>query len=142
MTYYSFEGSTDYLAAQPALIATFKASGSITAGRGLAFDAGGTSQVYTPTAIASGSLSCAGLSIESASTGNPVSALVWGFAKNLPAVSGWTPATGDLFQLSGSAQFTSLTTGSQGSVAAACAGKVISGSGAGGNFIAFLDCMK
>ena len=43
MTHYQFEGRTDYIAVRPALILTLEASGSITAGRGVSLDAGGSS---------------------------------------------------------------------------------------------------
>lgn len=143
MTHYSFEGTTDYIAATPALIVTLEASGSITAGRAVAFDAGNTSEVYTPSAVAvADGTQCAGLSIEAAADSEVCGVLVWGFAKNVPAVAGYTPQPGDRIQISGSAKFTSIATGSFLSNPYVVAGKVLSGSGAGNNFLAFIDCMK
>lgn len=139
MSYYVFEGKNDYIAVYPALIASFKASGSITAGRGVSFDAGGTSYVYQPTTAG---VEPAGLALNTAADGGKTSVLVWGFAKNVPAASGYTPATGDRIALSGSGQFTSLDTGSFLTNPYAVAGKVVSGSGEGAAFLAFIDCMK
>lgn len=141
MSYYVFEGKNDYIAVYPALIASFKASGSITAGRGVAFDAGGTSYVYQPTTAVAG-VEPAGLALNTAADGGKTSVLVWGFAKNVPAASGYTPKTGDRIALSGSGQFTSLDTGSFLTNPYAVAGKVVSGSGEGAAFLAFIDCMK
>jgi hypothetical protein len=142
MSYYVFEGKNDYIAVYPALIASFKASGSISAGKGLAFDAGNTSYVYQPTlAVASGT-ACAGISLNAAADTKACSVLVWGFAKNLSAVAAYTPQPGDIIQLSGSGNFTSLATGSFLTSPYAAAGKVVSGSGAGAAFMAFISCMK
>jgi len=145
MTYYanSKEGATDYILARPALVLSYQASGSVVAGKAVVFDAGGSSTVYQPTAVtvASGT-QCAGLALSAAATGKIVDVLVWGFAKNLPAVAGWTPATGDRFQVSGSSQFTSITTGSFLGNPYVVAGTVVTGSGAGGVFQGFIDCLK
>jgi len=145
MTYYvnSKEGATDYILARPALTLSYQASGSVVAGKAVVFDAGGSSTVYQPTAVATGSgVQCAGLALSAAATGKIVDVLVWGVAKNLPAVAGWTPATGDRFQISGSSQFTSIATGSFTRLPFCVAGTVITGSGAGGKFIGTIDCLK
>ncbi len=142
MSYYVFEGKNDYIAVYPALIATFKSSGSVAAGKAVAFDAGNTSYVYQPTlAVASGT-ACVGIALNTAADAKAVSTLVWGFAKNLTAVAAYTPQPGDVIQMSGSGNFTSLTTGSFLTSPYAAAGKVVSGSGAGGAFMAFISCMK
>ena len=143
MTYYvnSKEGATDYILARPALVLSYQASGSIVAGKGVVFDLGGSSTVYQPSAIATGSVLCEGLALSAAATGKIVDVLVWGVAKNLPAVAGWTPATGQRFQLSGSSQFTSIATGSNDNEYLVV-GTVITGSGAGGKFIGTIDCLK
>jgi hypothetical protein len=142
MSYYVFEGKNDYIAVYPALIASFKSSGSISAGKAVAFDAGNTSYVYQPTLAVGSGTSCAGIALNSVATGVRTSVLVWGFAKNLTAVSAYTPQPGDVLQMSGSGNFTSLDTGSFLTSPYAAAGKVVSGSGAGGALMAFIDCMK
>jgi uncharacterized protein with beta-barrel porin domain len=142
MSYYVFEGKNDYIAVYPALICTFKASGSVAAGKAVAFDAGNTSMVYQPTlAVASGT-SCVGIALNTAADGKPVSTLVWGFAKNLSAVAAYTPQPGDIIQMSGSGNFTSIASGSLLTSPYAAVGKVVSGSGAGNPFMAFISCMK
>lgn len=143
MAMYTYEGTKDFIVVYPALIASFKASGSITAGKGVKFDAGGTSEVYQATSTAAGGDQCAGIALNTVADNGNCSVLVWGFAKNLTAVSAYTPAVGDRIILSGSGNFTSLTTGSFLTNPYVVAGKVVSGSGtAGGKFMAFIDCMK
>ena len=145
MTYYanSKEGATDYILDRPALVLSYQASGSVVAGKAVVFDAGGSSTVYQPTAVAvAAGTQCAGLALSAAATGKIVDVLVWGLAKNLPAVAGWTPATGDRFQVSGSSQFTSIATGSFLGNPYVVAGTVLTGSGAGKVFQGFIDCLK
>jgi len=141
MSYYVFEGKNDYIAVYPALIASFKASGSIAAGRAVSFDAGNTSEVYQAV-VAKDSGSCVGIALNTAADNKPTSVLVWGFAKNLTAESNYTPQPGDIICVSGSGLFTSIATGSYLKNPYCAVGKVVSGSVAGGAFMAFISCMK
>jgi hypothetical protein len=142
MAFAYYEGTKDYLVMTPALLVTFRASGSISAGQGVAFDAGGTSDVYVPT-TALGATPCAGIALRTVSSGDPVTVLVWGYAKNLTSIT-QVKTPGMWIALSGSAgAFAELTTGSFLGSPNACAGKVVSGSAsATGKFMAFIDCMK
>ena len=123
-SYLTYEGTSDYLAATPALVITLTASGSIAAGRGVVLDGGGSAAVYQPTAIVSGSLRPAGIALATVSSGDPVPVMVWGYAKSLPS-SGQTFAFGNVLALTGSGLW-----GCSGSAALGpgC-GKIISGSG-------------
>ncbi len=141
MSYYVFEGKNDYIAAYPAMIVTLKASGSISAGKAVAFDAGNTSYVYQPDLAVGSGTPCAGVALATTASAGRTPVCVWGFMKNLTAVSGYTPLPGDIIQISGSGNFTSLATGSFLTSPYAAAGKVVSGS-AGGAFMAFISCMK
>lgn len=138
MAYWYYEGTKDFVVTTPALIVTFKASGSITAGLGVAFDAGNTSDVYVPSAIAVDGTAVVGVALKTVSDDDPVAVLVWGFAKNLTSI-GQTKTPGMHIGLSGSGHFAqAASTGSN-----YIAGKVVSGSGtATGKFMAFIDCMK
>ncbi len=122
-----YEGTSDYLAATPALVITLQASGSISAGRGVVFDGGSNAAVYQPAALRSGALVPAGVALATVATGDAVPVLVWGYAKSLPASVG-TFLPGDVLALTGSGLW-----GCSGSKAlslggGAC-GKIISGSG-------------
>jgi hypothetical protein len=133
MAYYTYEGTKDFIVVQPALVLSFVASGSITAGRIVAFDAGGTSEVYVPSAVAGGALPCVGVALNTASDNSPVSVLVWGFAKNLVmANADETFRVGELVTISGSGYFTSGS--------AYCIGRTVSGSAS--SFMALIDCLK
>jgi len=133
MAYYTYEGTKDFIVVQPALVLSFVASGSITAGRIVAYDAGGTSEVYVPSAVAAAALPCAGVALNTVTDGNPVTVLVWGFAKNLVmANSSETVTVGELVSISGSGYFTSGS--------AYCVGRVVSGSAT--SFMALIDCLK
>lgn len=127
-----YEGTKDFVVMTPCLLVTFKASGSITAGKLVCFDAGGTSDVYQAT-VAIGGAKAVGLAVQTVSDDDPVNVMVWGFAKNLALTyASETIAPGEAITISGSGGFTS---GSARSV-----GRVVSGSAA--RFMAFIDCMK
>jgi hypothetical protein len=134
MAFQFYEGTSDYLAATPALIITFRASGSVTGGRFCAFDAGNTGDVYTP-AVASGSVAPAGFAIMTKATGTEVPVLVWGYAKNIPWL-GITGVAGSPVFISGSSATTSAGLGIY------VCGKVITGSATGGTVVALIDCMN
>jgi hypothetical protein len=134
-SFLTYEGTSDYLAATPALIITLTASGSIAAGRGVVFDTGTNAAVYQPSAIVSGSLRPAGIALATRATGDAVPVMVWGYAKSLPA-SGQTFTPGDILTITGSGLW-----GSSGSAAlgSGC-GKIISGSS--GYIYALVDFMR
>jgi len=134
MAFWYYEGTKDYLVqGLPAVVLTFKASGSITAGRFVALDAGGTSDVYQPTAAINTIANPAGVALHTASDDDPVAVLVWGVAKNLSfANSSETVTPGCMVTISGSGQ---LTSGS-----AYIVGRIMSGSAT--RLMCFIDCMK
>ncbi len=144
MAMYTYEGTKDFLVTYPALICSFVASGSITAGNAVAYDAGNTTEVYVPSAVAAATgTECAGIALNTVADAGRCSVVVWGFVKNLDAVAAYTPNPGDRIKISGSAgAFTSQSTGSFLTNPYVVAGKVVSGSVAGGKFMAFIDCMK
>ena len=142
MSLLYFEGTKDYVLATPALITSFKASGSITAGRLVAFDTGnaGGADVYLPPAgTISGSLACAGLALATVADAEPCPVFVWGYAKNIPVIGSLTLTTGDCLVISG-AGYASRS----GSVATpklqTVVGKVISGSSTWVK-AAFINCL-
>ena len=141
MAFMYYEGTKDYVAATPVLITTFKASGSITAGRIVVFDTGdNSSNVYQPPATtASGALAPVGLAIKTVSDGDDVPVIVWGFAKNIATKLAGNP--GDPIVISGSGYVapsgsTAVTTG----VLRSFIGKWVSGSST--SCMAFIDCMR
>lgn len=139
MAFYPYEGTKDFIVHTPALILSLRASGSITAGNGVAFDAGNTSDVYVPSAIAVNSVACAGIALKTVSDTDPVPVCVWGFLKNLVSIQA-AKTPGVLISLSGSGTF---GTGIEASGSRFMAGKVVSGStSASGTFMALIDCMK
>jgi hypothetical protein len=129
-----YEGTKDYIAATPALIITFRASGSVSGGQIVAFDAGNTGDVYTP-AVASGSTAVAGLALMTKANATEVPVLVWGYAKNVPYLGATCYAGNPLF-VSGSSVTTSAGTGIY------QIGTVITGSATGGTVVALLDFMN
>ena len=141
MAFMYYEGTKDYIAATPALITTFKASGSINAGRIVVFDAGdNSSNVYQPPATtASGALAPVGLAIKTVSDGDDVPVIVWGFAKNIACRVAGNP--GDPMVITGAGYVVP-----SGSIAIGTAyprnviGKWVSGSST--SCMAFIDCMK
>lgn len=138
--FLSYEGTTDYLAATPALVVTFAASGSITAGRGVCFNTSGPGYVYQPSAVPSGSLVPAGVAIATVSDGDPVPVVVFGYVKSLPALPTTVSyANGQALVISGSGYWSS--SGSSALCATGVsAGKIISGSA--GYIYAFINCMS
>jgi len=137
-SFLTYEGTMDFVAATPALIITFTASGSITPGRGVAIDPSNNGAVYQPSGVRSGSVVPAGVALTSASNGRAVSVLVWGFAKSLPTLptSDSAITIGQPLVITGSGFW-----GASGSSrAATVAGKTISGSA--GFTYALVDCMS
>ena len=137
MSFLYFEGTKDYVAATPALIVTYSASGSITAGRCLNLNT--TGDVYVPTAHRSGASKPAGVALATVANGEPCPVMVWGYAKNLQN-AGLALNVGDVLAVSGSGLWT--TSGSLNTPSSYSAGKVVSGSAASGLIVAFIDCMK
>ena len=146
MSFMYFEGTKDYLAATPALITTFEASGSITAGRLVSFNTNADQRVSLPGAsTASGSANVAGLAVATVSNGDPCPVLVWGYAKNIAATGTFT--VGNPIVSSGSGYV--ATSGSPGHATgsgqvgltgtARWCGRYISGSTT--SAIAFINCM-
>jgi hypothetical protein len=129
-----FEGTKDYVALTPALIFTFKASGSIAAGQFVAYDTGTSGCVYQP-AVASGSTVAAGLALSTKTDGTEVPVLVWGLAKNVPWL-GITSIAGNPVYISGSSGTTSTGVGIY------QIGTVVTGSATGGTVVAFIDCLS
>lgn len=134
MAFQYYEGTADYIAATPALIVTFRTSGSVAAGNFVAFDAGNTGDVYQP-AVASGSVAPAGLALQTRATGQDIAILVHGYAKNIPYLGATCYAGNNLF-ISGSSATTSAGAGIY------TIGRVVTGSATGGTVVAFIDCLK
>jgi len=138
MAFWYYEGTKDYLVqGLPAVVLTFKASGSISPGRLVWFDAGGTSDVYQATlaidTAVSGQIGPVGVALHTASDDDPVAVLVWGVVKNLSmANTSETVTVGENLSCSGSGNFTSGST--------RIIGRLLSGSAS--RFMAFIDCMK
>ena len=138
--FLNYEGTADYMAVSPALIVTFAASGSITAGRAVCFNTAGPGYVYQPSGVPSGSLIVAGVALQTVSDADPVPVMVWGYAKSLPALpTTGVFANGQALVVTGSGYWTC-----SGSVPlinnSYNAGKIISGSA--GYMYAFIDCMR
>ncbi len=141
MAFMYYEGTMDYLAATPALIITHKASGSITAGRFVAFEPGTTGCVYQPTGVASGSILPGGVALQTVSTGDPVAVGIWGLFKNLPTLNQHV-GPGQWLVVTGSGYW-----GTSGSSVTAdplvrspmWAGRCITGSSANGSVVAFIS---
>jgi len=90
-----FEGTADYQAATPALITTFEASGSITAGRMVCFVSATDQRVFQGAAGAHSAFKFpAGLAISTVANGDPCPVFVWGIAKNIAVASAQTNFTG------------------------------------------------
>lgn len=141
MSFLYYEGTKDYLAATPALIVTFRASGSITAGRGVVFETNDNStDVYQPAGCISGSLDVAGVALGTVSDNDPVPVLIWGYAKALPKLPTTTAyVPNQPLVLTGAGQW--CASGSYDDVGSnAIAGKIVSGSGT--YIVAFINCIK
>jgi hypothetical protein len=146
MTYLTLEGTKDFLVQTPALIITLVASGSIAAGNGLKWDAGGTSgEVWADTAGAAGK--CAGIALATVSDADYLPVLVWGYAKNLQSYETMVP--GDTFILSSPAQGPGFTKEAAPAVSGSGAvarttyrvGVVINPVTSGSKFLALVNCM-
>ena len=142
MAYLSLEGTKDFLAATPALIVTFVASGSIAAGNGLKWDAGNSGNVWADTAGALGK--CAGIALATVSDDDYVPVLVWGYAKNLVAYETMVPgdriilqsvAQGPGFMKDDTPDYSGSSTGFY--RCGTCVTNVTSGS----KFMALINCM-
>lgn len=135
--FLTYEGTTDYLAATPALILSFAASGSITAGRAVAFDSGNPGYVYMPSGVPSGSIVPAGVAMSTVADADPIAVIVWGYAKALPTLpTNRSLVNGQALVITGSGYW-----GTSGStLVAQVAGKVISGSA--GYTYALINCMS
>ena len=136
-----YEGTKDWVQATPAMIISLRASGSITAGYPLKWNAGNDSDVWADTTGVVGK--CAGLALATVATGAVCPVLVWGYAKNLLANETLVP--GDFIMASGSggafAKLTAVTVSGSTGISSYFAGRVVSGSGAAGFFTGFINCM-
>jgi hypothetical protein len=136
-----YEGTKDWVQATPAMIVSLRASGSITAGYPLKWDAGNTSDVWADTNGVVGK--CAGLALTTVATGAVCAVLVWGYAKNLLANETLVP--GDFIMASGStgafAKLTAGTLSGSTTIVNYYAGRVVSGSTTAGLFTGFINCM-
>ncbi len=136
--FLSYEGTTDYLAATPALVVSFAASGSITAGRAVCFNTAGPGYVYQVSGQPSGANIPAGVALATVADGDPVPVVVWGYVKSLPALPTTISfANGQPLVITGSGYWTA--SGSTRPVGGTVAGKIISGSA--GFIYAFINCM-
>ena len=142
MAFIYSEGTKDYLAATPALIVTFKASGSITAGRCVCYEVtSNDSSVYMPAAgTESGSDVPAGVALNTVANAADVAVLVWGYAKSLP--NGNTAVTANRFITHSGSGYWVMSGSINNTLLKRVAGKAISGSAAGGTILAFIDCTK
>ena len=141
MAFMYYEGTKDYVAATPALVVTFRASGSITAGRIVTFDSGDNdTDVIQPAATtASGALTPAGLACKTVSDGEDIPVLVWGFGKNIATRVAGNP--GDPIVISGAGYVVpSGSTAAASGVLRNFIGKWVSGSAT--SCMAFIDCLK
>ena len=136
-SFISYEGTSDFIAATPALIITLAASGSITAGRGVIHDASNPASIYMPSGKDSGSVSPVGVCLATVSDGDPAPILVWGYAKSLPALpTNRSFSFGQPLVITGSGYWTT-----SGSTWNSCvAGSVVTGSA--GYIFALINCMK
>ena len=123
--FLTYEGTTDFLAATPALIVSFAASGSIIAGRGVVVSTSNYGSVYMPSGVPSGSVVPAGVATATVSDGEPVGVIVFGYAKSLPTLpTNRTIGFGQPLVITGSGYWTT-----SGSTLNSCvAGKTVSGS--------------
>ena len=141
MAFMYYEGTKDFLAATPALIVTFRASGSISAGRGVCFETNDNStDVYQPGASTeSGSLAVAGVALKTVSDNDEIPVLIWGYAKALPKHANDATAMnpGTCLVITGAGYW--CASGSDFGVAEV-AGKVVSGSTT--HIVAFINCIK
>jgi hypothetical protein len=134
-SFLTFEGTSDYLAATPALIITLTASGSIAAGVPVAYETNTNAAVYQPAAIATGSINPAGVALSTVTTGQAVPVLVFGYAKSLPQLGTAALTPGYALVASGSGTWTQSAGGGSQS-----AGRIVSGSS--GYIYALISCMK
>ncbi len=139
MSFMYFEGTKDYVAATPALLNTFEASGSITAGRFLNFVSATDQRVFVPLSTYQGAGGAtavpAGLALATVATGDACPVLVWGYAKNIAVSAAQTNITG--FAIVSGAGYlwnSGSTTKNLYNVA-----KIISGSAT--SCVAFINCM-
>ena len=138
MSFLKFEGTKDFIVCTPALIVTFRASGSIQAGTFVTFDAGGTGDVYTSTGT-SGSYRPIGLALSTKTSGTEVPVLVWGYAKNIP-ITGSAVKPGDI--LVGAQSGFGSTSGSNASGSIYAVGTIVTSAANGGSCLAFIDCIN
>lgn len=137
MSFMSFEGTADYIVATPALIVSFKASGSVAAGTFVAWDAGNTGDVYNVAAsIASGSYRPAGFALATAASGTVFPVLVWGYAKNIH-VTGSAVNPGNPLVAAGTNGGTSGSAGT-----AAVVGTFTTAAASGAKALAFINCLS
>ena len=140
MSFLYFEGTKDFIAATPALITTFVASGSTVAGRLLSWTTGDMTVGHPASTAGSGSTKVAGLCLATVSSGDPCPVLVWGYAKNVAATAIFT--CGDALVCTGSGYI-----GTSGSVKpvtgsssnAYWCGRYVSGSST--SAIVFINCL-
>jgi hypothetical protein len=147
MAFMYFEGTRDYVAATPALITTFQASGSIAAGRLVGFVSTIDQRVFTAlstSALQGAGAVPAGLALQTVSDGDPCPVLVWGYAKNIATGS----STGNVgitmtypIVMSGAGYATTSGSLGTGTIVKSLfqVGKAISGSA--GSITAFINCM-
>lgn len=143
MSFLYFEGTKDYVLATPCLITTFKASGSVTAGRLVTWDTGhaGAADVFLPPAgTISGSLPVAGLATATVADGEACPVIVWGYVKNIPVIGSLTLTTTDCLVVSGAGYASRSGSYTTMPKTQYIAGKVISGSATWVK-AAFINCM-
>ena len=92
MSYLQMEGTSDYLVALPALIATFKvaAASTVTAGQAVMFD---TSHGTIKTATLAGAATFCGIVYQNGTAGDPVGVITWGYVKNVTGSGSITPGS-------------------------------------------------
>jgi hypothetical protein len=148
MAFMFTEGTKDYIATTPCLAVTFRASGSITAGKIVQFVSGDNStDVFQPLSgtLSGSAVPVAGLALSTVSDGDTCPVLVWGMAKNLTkVVSTQTSNPGDLLFLSGAGNVCSNSWANANAAISSIAcypiGRVVSGSGTG--VVAFISTIK
>ena len=136
------EGTTDYVAATPALIVTFRASGSIAAGRTVTQDNLANGDVYQPiAATVSGGNVPTGLALKTVSDGEDIPVLVWGYAKNVAIKDGGSVGRpGYSLIMTGAGYLAPTGSMSHSYVSKGFAGKYLSGSTS--TCWAFIDCTR
>ena len=146
MSYLSLEGTADYLAAYPAIMTAFVATGSISAGNMVRMMADTGFVKKSDDALGTGSV--VGVAYISASDGDKVGVISWGYIKNIVATG--SVGYGVQIMCSDLGKVRAWVTGSWDGgdynelmrQALKVKGIAVTSATDGNKFMAFLDCMR